>query len=86
LLRNLSRLVLLVVSVVLETGLTDALPSPLIHMLILVRNPDPFLNPPTAVKIPVPVVFPVAMVSVPAMNLAPMLVVIAISVPSDRNF
>jgi hypothetical protein len=55
-------------------------------MLIFVRYPDPFPNPPTAIKIPVPVVFPVAMVPVPAMNLAPMLVMVAISVPSDRNF
>jgi hypothetical protein len=57
-----------------------------LNTLFLVGDPDPFLNPPAAVPIPVPVVFPVAMMSVPAMNLAPMLVMVAISVPSDRNF
>ena len=69
-----------------EIGLTDALRSPLIHMLIFVRYPDPFPNPPATVIIPVPAVRPVAVVPVPAMNLAPMLVMVAISVPSDGNF
>jgi hypothetical protein len=69
-----------------ETGLTDALRSPIIHMLILVRCPDPFPDPAATVIIPVPAVRPVAVVPVPAMNLAPMLVMVAISVPSDGNF
>jgi hypothetical protein len=55
-------------------------------MLIPVRYPDPFPNPPATVIIPVPAVRPVAVVPVPAVNLAPMLVVIAIAVPSDGNF
>ena len=57
-----------------------------IDTLFLVGNPNPFSNPSATVIIPVPAVRPVAVVPVPAMNLPPMLVMIAISVLSDRNF
>jgi hypothetical protein len=57
-----------------------------IDTLFPVGNPDPFPNPPATVIIPVPAVRPVTVVPVPAMNLAPMFVLIAISIPSDRNF
>jgi hypothetical protein len=57
-----------------------------IDTLFLVGNPDPFPNPPATVIIPVSAVRPVAVVPVPPMNLAPMLIMVAISVPSDRNF
>ena len=69
-----------------KSVLADALRLPLIHMLISVRYPDPFPNPSATVIIPVPAVRPVAVLPVPAMNLAPMLVMVAISVPSDGNF
>jgi hypothetical protein len=57
-----------------------------IDALISVRYPDAFIYPNVLVVIPVTAVRPVPVVPVPAMNLSPMLVMVAISVPSDRNF
>jgi hypothetical protein len=57
-----------------------------IDTLIFVRYPDAFTYPNVLVVIEVAAVRPVPMVPVPAMNISPMLVMVAISVPSNRNF
>ena len=57
-----------------------------IDTLIFVRYPDAFTYPNVLVVIEVAAVRPVPMVPVPAMNISPMLVMVAISVPSDRDF